>query len=81
MKDITYTYRSIIEKDGDEFHGYVPSLPGCHTQGATIEETKKNLKEVVTAILEVKVKLNEPIEQREEYETIETISFPGLVYA
>ncbi|MBU0578539.1 type II toxin-antitoxin system HicB family antitoxin [Patescibacteria group bacterium] len=81
MKDAIYTYRSIIEKDGGGYHGYVPSLPGCHTQGATIEETKKNLKKVVIAMLEAMVKLKEPIERKEEYETIETISFPGLVCA
>jgi len=37
------TYRTIINKDGGGYHGFVPSLPGCHTQGKNIEETKKNL--------------------------------------
>ncbi|MEA2065457.1 MAG: type II toxin-antitoxin system HicB family antitoxin [Patescibacteria group bacterium] len=43
-----YTFRTIIEPDKDNtFHGYVPSLPGCHTCGDTLKETKKNLKEAI----------------------------------
>ena len=37
----SYTFPTIIEKDGKQYHGYVPSLPGCHTFGKTTEETKK----------------------------------------
>lgn len=44
----TYTFRIIIEPDeNNTFHGYVPSLPGCHTWGETIEETRKNLKDAI----------------------------------
>lgn len=43
-----YTFRVIIEPDEkNTFHGYVPSLPGCHTCGKTIQETKKHLKEAI----------------------------------
>lgn len=31
---------------------YVPSLPGCHTQGETIEEAEKNVKEAISLYLE-----------------------------
>ena len=41
------TFRTIIQKDTAGYHGYVPSLPGCHTQGKTIEETQLNLKEAI----------------------------------
>ena len=79
--DTTFTFRSIIEKDDDGYHGYVPSLAGCHTFGDTIEETKKNLKEAVLAILEAKQKLGESIDQKEEYETIQTVTLSGIAYA
>jgi predicted RNase H-like HicB family nuclease len=36
-----------IEKDGDEFHAYVPELPGCHTHGKTIKEAIENLKDAM----------------------------------
>ena len=26
---------------------FVPALPGCHTQGETLEETEKNVREAV----------------------------------
>ena len=43
-----YTFRVIIEPDeNNAFHGFVPSLPGCHTWGYSIEETRKNLKEAI----------------------------------
>jgi predicted RNase H-like HicB family nuclease len=30
----------------------VPALPGCHTQGETLEEAERNLKEAVALYLE-----------------------------
>lgn len=43
-----YTFRVIIEPDeNNTFHGYVPSLSGCHTWGKTLKETKNNLKEAI----------------------------------
>ena len=52
MKTTVLTFRTIIEKDGKYYHGFVPSLPGCHTQGKTMEETLKNLKEATELYLE-----------------------------
>ena len=31
---------------------FVPALPGCHTQGQTLEETERNVKEAITLYLE-----------------------------
>ena len=31
---------------------FVPSLPGCHTQGETFEETGRNVKEAVALYFE-----------------------------
>ena len=30
----------------------VPALPGCHTQGETLEEAERNVKEAITLYLE-----------------------------
>ncbi len=44
----TYTFRSIIEPDEPKgFHGFVPLLPGVHTYGTTLRETKYNLREAI----------------------------------
>jgi predicted RNase H-like HicB family nuclease len=43
----------IIEKDEDGYYvAEVPDLRGCYTQGKTLEETMKNIKEVIELCLE-----------------------------
>ncbi len=47
-------YRVIIEK-GEDF-GYVvhcPAIPGCHSQGHTIEEAIENIKDAIRGCLAV----------------------------
>jgi predicted RNase H-like HicB family nuclease len=47
-------YRIIVEK-GEDF-GYVsycPAIPGCHSQGETIEEAVENIKDAIKGCLEV----------------------------
>ncbi len=31
---------------------FVPALPGCHTQGETLEETESNIREAIAVYLE-----------------------------
>lgn len=47
------TYRIMIKRDGKFYHAYVPSLIGCHSQGKTIDEAKKNIREAITGYLKV----------------------------
>jgi len=47
-------YRAIIEK-GEDF-GYIvhcPAIPGCHSQGKTIEEAIENIKDAIRGCLSV----------------------------
>ena len=50
MRKIT----AFIEKDPETglFVGIVPGIPGAHTQGETLDELYRNLKEVVELCLE-----------------------------
>jgi len=73
-----YTFRTIIEKDAPGYHGYVPSLPGCHTYGITIEETKSNLKEAILCHLESLLLDKQEIPQDESLEVIQTFSEQDL---
>ena len=42
-----------MEKDEDGFYvAEVPDLKGCYTQGKTLEEVMKNIKEVIEMCLE-----------------------------
>ncbi|MDP3959473.1 MAG: type II toxin-antitoxin system HicB family antitoxin [Pseudorhodobacter sp.] len=78
MKTTILTYRTIIQKDGKYYHGYVPVLHGCHTQGATIEETQKNLREAITSYLMSMKKHHEPISQEDGFESVETFDLTQL---
>ena len=56
MRSTTPTRRySVILEPGPEDGGcsvHVPALPGCHTQGETLEEAIANAREVITGYLE-----------------------------
>ncbi len=50
---VIMTYRVLIEK-GEDF-GYVahcPAIPGCHSQGDTIEEAIENIKDAILGCIE-----------------------------
>ena len=62
-----YTFRVIIEPDEkNTFHGYVPTLSGCHTWGKSLEETKKNLKEAIKCHVQGLLKDGESIPREED---------------
>ena len=42
----------IIEKDDYGYYAYCPELKGCHTQGDTIDEVLKNIKEAIQLYVE-----------------------------
>lgn len=50
MRDFT----AVVEKDADTalYVGYVPGWPGAHSQGATLDELRSNLEEVIAMLLE-----------------------------
>lgn len=69
-----YTYRIIIEPDeNNTFHGYVPSLPGCHTWGNTIEETRVNLRDAIDIYLRSLIADGEKIPEERGIEMVETV--------
>jgi predicted RNase H-like HicB family nuclease len=58
-----YEYTAVVEFDEEAqmYVGYVPSVPGAHTEAANLEELKVNLEEVVSLMLEVMEENGEPI--------------------
>jgi predicted RNase H-like HicB family nuclease len=63
-----FIFTATIEKDSDTglFIGYIPSLPGAHTQAATLDELSKNLEEVASLCLE-EIAENDLMKIRSEY--------------
>ena len=49
MKELNY----IVEKCADTglYVGYVPGLPGAHSQAETLEELRDNMNEVIELLL------------------------------
>ena len=49
-----HSYTAVIERDRDTnlYVGFVPGLPGAHSQGETLDELGRNLREVITMLLE-----------------------------
>ncbi len=48
-------YKVVIKKDLED-RGYnvsCPALPGCHSQGDTIEEARENIKDAIQGCMEV----------------------------
>ena len=45
---------SVIYEEAPDggYAAFVPSLPGCHTQGDTIEDAEKNIQEAIELYLE-----------------------------
>jgi predicted RNase H-like HicB family nuclease len=55
-------FKIIIEQDEDGFFiAECPNLPGCISQGKTLQEAKANIKEAIEGYLESLKKHNEPI--------------------
>lgn len=48
------TFTAIVERCQDTglYVGYVPGFPGAHTQGETLDELNRNLREVIEMLLE-----------------------------
>ena len=66
----------VIEPDGDEFHAFAPALPGCHTFGATLDETRANIIEAMQLHIESLLKDGEPLPVEGEPLIVTRLSVP-----
>ncbi len=49
----TFSYSVFYEQAPESgYVAFVPTLPGCHTQAETLEETESNVKEAIAVYLE-----------------------------
>jgi predicted RNase H-like HicB family nuclease len=47
MNHLTYQVTTVIEKDEYGYYAYCPQLPGCQSQGDSLEEIKANIQEAI----------------------------------
>ena len=52
MKKKVLEYNAIFQKETEGYSVWVPSLPGCASQGESFEEALENIKEAIALYLE-----------------------------
>jgi len=77
-----YSFEVVIEKEIEDegYFAYSPTLPGCFSNGKTIEETKKHIREAVTQHIESKLAHSQRIYQHEKLVHVEelTVGIPNV---
>lgn len=72
------SYTVVIEPDEDVFHAYVPSLPGCHTFGDTIDEALAHIQEAIMLYLELLQEEGRPFPVEREPMFITRLAVPQV---
>lgn len=59
---MSYHFTVLFEREPDGgYHAYCPTLPGCHSQGDTLDDAVSNMREAMELYLESLQAHNEPI--------------------
>jgi len=58
-----YTFEIVIEKEAEDegYSAYSPGLPGCFSNGRTVEEAKRNLRDAIEQHLQSLLAHGQPI--------------------
>lgn len=64
-----YRFTIVIEADEEGgYYAFCPALPGCYSQGETLEETKQHIREAIRCHLESLIHDEQPVPpEREEF--------------
>ena len=71
-----YSFEIVIEKEPEDegYLAYSPSLPGCFSNGKTIEETKRNIREAIQMHLASLLSHRQPVPQCENMVHVEELT-------
>lgn len=71
-----YDFEIVIEKEPEDagYFAYSPSLPGCFSNGLTIEETRRNIRIAIQQHIAALQAHGQPIPQQERLVHVETLS-------
>jgi len=71
-----YSFEIVIEKEPEDagYRAYSPTLPGCYSNGATIEEAKRNIREAVQQHVASLMAHGQPIAQHERLVHVEELT-------
>ena len=71
-----FTFEIVVEKEAEDegYSAYSPTLPGCFSNGKTIEEAKRNIREAVRQNVESLLAHGQSIPQNEKRVHIEELT-------
>lgn len=71
-----YTFEIIVEKETDDvgYLAYSPTLPGCFSNGKTIEDAKRNIREAIQQHLQSLLAHQQPVPQNEKLVHVEELT-------
>ena len=71
-----YNFEIVVEKEPEDegYLAYTPTLPGCFSNGRTVEEARHNIRESIQQHLAVLKEHNRPIPQNENLVYVEALS-------
>lgn len=71
-----YTFEIVIEKESEDvgYMAYSPNLPGCFSNGKTIEEAKRNIRAAIEQHVEALLAHGQPIPQNERLVHVEELT-------
>ena len=71
-----YTFEIVIEKEQDDpgYLAYSPNLPGCASNGQTIEEAKRNIRVAIEQHVESLLAHGQPVPQNERLVHVEELT-------
>jgi len=71
-----YTFEIVVEKEAKDkgYFAYTPTLPGCFSNGRTIEDAKKNIRKAIRQHVETLRKRGQPVPQNEKLVHVEELT-------
>ena len=71
-----YTFEIVVEKESEDegYAAYSPTLPGCFSNGKTIEEAKRSVREAIQQHIESLRAHGQPIPQNEKLVHVEELT-------
>lgn len=71
-----YSFQIVIEKEpeDDGYYAYSPTVPGCFSNGRTIEEARRNMREAIQQHVESLLSHAQSIPQQESVVHVEELT-------
>jgi predicted RNase H-like HicB family nuclease len=71
-----YSFQIVLEKEPDDsgYFAHSPSLPGCFSNGATMEEARRNMREAIQQHVSSLLSRGEPVPADDRFVHVEEVS-------